>query len=129
MAVCHPNSLDAAINDHSIDPSLCGIALFTVPEGVQFPHTHCHFLGHWNTSNVHVDLLLAPYQQYWQLDHLVACICCETNSDACHTVASLEAAYGSIQQPVDNPVAVQTCRSRSYLAWGYRFITFGRLNS
>ena len=61
MAVRHPHSLDATINDHSIDPSLGGIAVFTVPEGVQFPHTHHHFVGHRNSSNVHVDLLLAPY--------------------------------------------------------------------
>ena len=44
----------------------------------------------------------------------MAHICCKTNSDACHTVASLEAAYGSVQQPADNPVAVQTCRSQSH---------------
>ena len=29
-----------------------------------FPHTHRHFVGQWNSSNVHVDPLLAPYQQY-----------------------------------------------------------------
>ena len=44
----------------------------------------------------------------------MAHICCKTNSDACHTVASLEAAYGSVQQPADNPVTVQTCRSQSH---------------
>ena len=41
-----------------------GIARCTVLEGIQFPHTCCHFVGHWNSSNIHVDLLLAPYQQY-----------------------------------------------------------------
>ena len=29
-----------------------------------FPHTPRHFVGQWNSSNVHVDPLLAPYQHY-----------------------------------------------------------------
>ena len=29
-----------------------------------FSHTCRHFVGQWNSSNVHVDPLLAPYQQY-----------------------------------------------------------------
>ena len=31
-----------------------------------------HFVGEQNSINVHVDLLLAPYQEYWQLDRFVA---------------------------------------------------------
>jgi len=60
-----------------------GIAPYTTPEGIQFPRTRRHFVGHKNSSNVHADLLLAPYHQYWQLDHLVARVCCKASSDAC----------------------------------------------
>ena len=34
------------------------------------------------------------YQQYWQLDCLVAHECCKASSDACHIVVILDAAYG-----------------------------------
>ena len=40
----------------------------------------------------------------------MAPVCCKASGDACHTVAILDAAHGSIQQPVHNPVAVQTYR-------------------
>ena len=91
-----------------------GIARCTVPEGIQFPHTCCHFVGHWNSSNIHVDLLLAPYQQYWQPDCLVARICCKASSNVCHALAISDAAHGSIQQPAHNPVAVQACRIQNH---------------
>ena len=29
-----------------------------------FPHNHRHFVRQWNSSYVHVDPFLAPYQQY-----------------------------------------------------------------
>jgi len=44
----------------------------------------------------------------------VAHICCKASSDACHTIVILDVAYGSVQQPAHNPVAVQTCHSQSY---------------
>ena len=67
-----------------------------------FPHTHRHFVGQWNSSNVHVDPLLAPYR----LDRLVAHVCYKANSDVCHTAAILDAAHRSVQQPAHNLVAV-----------------------
>ena len=71
-----------------------------------FPHTRRHFVGQWNSSNVHVDPLLAPYQQYRRLDRLVAHVCYKANSDVCHTAAILDAAHRSVQQPAHNLVAV-----------------------
>jgi len=44
----------------------------------------------------------------------VAHVCCKANGDACHTVAILDAAHGSIQQPAHNPVAVQTYHSQRH---------------
>ena len=41
-------------------------------------------------------------------------VCCKASSDACHTVAILDVAYGSVQQPAHNPAAVQSCRSQSH---------------
>ena len=55
-----------------------------------------------------MELLLASYQKYWLLDLLVAHVC------SCHTVAILDVAHGSVQQPDPNPVAAQTCRSQSH---------------
>ena len=71
-----------------------------------FPHTRRHFVGQWNSSNVHVDPMLAPYQQYLQLDSLVAHVCYKANSDVCHTAVILDAAHRSVQQPAHNLVAV-----------------------
>ena len=71
-----------------------------------FPHTRRHFVGQGNSSDVHVDPLLAPYQQYWRLDRLVAHVCYKANSDVCHTAAILDAAHRSVQQPAYNLVAV-----------------------
>ena len=44
----------------------------------------------------------------------MAHICCKASSDARHTVAILDVAYGRVQQPAHNPVAVQTCHSQSH---------------
>jgi len=41
-------------------------------------------------------------------------VCCKASSDVCHTVAILDVAYGSVQQPAHNLDAVQTCRSQSH---------------
>ena len=71
-----------------------------------FLHTHRYFVGQWNSSNVHVDPLLVPYQQYWQLDRLMAHVCYKANSDVCHTAVILDVAHGNIQQPAHNLVAV-----------------------
>ena len=46
---------------------------------LEFLHTRCCFAGYWNSRHVHVRLFLAPHQQYWQLDHLVARVCCKTS--------------------------------------------------
>ena len=53
-----------------------------------------------------MDPLLAPYEQYWQLDSLVAHACFKANSDVCHTAAILDAAHGNVQQPAHNLIAV-----------------------
>ena len=66
------------------------------------------------SGNVHADFLLVPYQQYWQLDRLVADICCKDSSDACHTVLILDVVYGSVKQPAHNPTTIQTCHSQSH---------------
>ena len=55
---------------------------------------------------VHMDPLLAPYQQYSQLDRLVAHVCYKANSDVSHTAAILDAAHGNVQQPPHNLIAV-----------------------
>ena len=61
-----------------------------------------------------MDPLLALYQQYWQLDRLVAHVCYTANGDVCHTAVILNAAHGNIQQPAHSLIAVQTCRSQSH---------------
>jgi len=65
-----------------------GVALYTIE---RFHHVMTNELS----NDVHADFLLVPYQQYWQLDRLVADVCCKASSDACHTVLILDAAYGS----------------------------------
>ena len=50
-----------------------------------FPHIHRHFVGQQNSSNVHADPLLAPYQR---LDSLVGHVCYKANSDACMSYCS-----------------------------------------
>ena len=62
------------------------------------PHTHRHFLGQKNSSNVRADPLLAPYQQYSRLDSLVAHVCYKVNNDVCHTAAILDAAHGNVER-------------------------------
>ena len=62
-----------------------------------FPHTRRHFVGHWNSSNVHVDPLLALYQHYWQLNSLVAHVCYKANNDVCHTAAILDTVHDKAQ--------------------------------
>jgi len=44
----------------------------------------------------------------------VAHVCYKASSDTCHTVVILDVAYGSVQHPAHNPVAVQTFRSQSH---------------
>ena len=46
-------------------------ALYTILENIQFPHTHHHFVGQQNSSNVH-----APHQQQGQRggSDVVTCI-------------------------------------------------------
>ena len=48
---------------------------------------------------------MTPYQQYWQMDRLVAHVYYKATSDECHAVI-LNAAHGNVQQPADNLVAV-----------------------
>ena len=83
-----------------------GMVRILYPKVHDFLHTYRHFVGQQNSSNVYVDPLLAPYQQYWQLDHLVAHVCYKANSDVCHIAAILDVAHGKVQQPADNLVAV-----------------------
>ena len=53
-----------------------------------------------------MDPLLAPYQQYTQLDRLVAHVCYKANSNVSHTAAILDAAHGKVQQPAHNLITV-----------------------
>ena len=71
-----------------------------------FPHTHRHFVGQKNSSNVRIDPFLALYQQYSLLDSLVAHVCYKANSDVCHTAAILDAAHGNVQQLAHNLITV-----------------------
>ena len=46
-------------------PCACvGVVRILYLKVYDFPHTRRHFVGQWNSSNVHVDPFLAPYQQY-----------------------------------------------------------------
>ena len=87
-------------------PCACvGVVRILYLKVYDFPHTRRHFVGQWNSSNVHINPFLAPYQQYWQLDCLVAHICYKANSNVCHTAVILDVVHRSVQ-PAHNLVAV-----------------------
>ena len=59
--------ITAATGFKSFDyrPCACvGVVHILYLKVYDFPHTRRHFVGQWNSSNVHVDPFLAPYQQY-----------------------------------------------------------------
>ena len=79
-----------------------GVVRILYSKVYDFPHTHHHFVGQQNSSNVRADPFLAPYQHYRQLDSLVAHVCYKANSDVCHTAAILDAAHDNVQQSAHN---------------------------
>ena len=72
LLVLQPRSLRSAIFSHQVTWKLrmrnrrcdcMGVVHILYSKVYHFPHTHRHFVGQQNTSNVHADPLLAAYQQ------------------------------------------------------------------